>query len=67
MGVYFTSVDRCCKYSLRRLAMALRIGPLSRVATASKTGPKTKKHVDYRIVFNSIIGTKLSIMENNYR
>ena len=30
------------KNSLRLLAMALRIGPLNKVATASKTGPERK-------------------------
>ena len=51
-------MDRCCKNSLRRLAMALRIGPLSSVATASKTGPKRKKHVDYKLFLDQNIGTK---------
>ena len=36
-----TFVERCCKNSLRRLAIADRIGPRNKVATASKTGPKS--------------------------
>ena len=36
-----TASDRCCKNSLRRLAMADRIGPRSNVATASRTGPRS--------------------------